>query len=245
MRSLILLTGFMVLISWGLVDVRVYAEDSKDKEVSESGKSLHVFLAAGGTRLREMDNVNSELERYGYPALQERYFMMGGGLRFRIDRVIVGCEGHGFRSKPRDTDNYRVSMSGGYGVLEFGYDVIASGGFRLFPLIGIGGGGAQLNIYNKNDVTFSELMANPGRGSQITSGGMIMNLSLGVEYFWKLVRSGGIVLGVQMGYNHSLTSGDWYLFSSQGEDSTHVSGGPKLKLNGGYAHLTIGWRFLF
>jgi opacity protein-like surface antigen len=210
---------------------------------AEGERSIQVGLAGGVLSHRNIENLNDRLEAQGYPAFETTYGTMGGLLRLRLDRLMVGIEGHAFRSEPETSGVYELTLSGGYAMIEAGYDLFRSGGFRIFPLIGIGGGGTRLHIINTQDVAFDAMLASPGRESSVAYGGLMVNASLAIEYYARITEKSGLVVGFQAGYNQTIYSDGRWRFEGERRNAVEATGGPDVDLNGAALNLNIGWLF--
>lgn len=210
---------------------------------AEGEKSIQVGIAGGVLSNRSIENLNDRLEAQGYPAFETAYGTMGGFLRLRLDRLMIGIEGHGFSSKPETSGTYDLTLSGGYGLVEVGYDVFRAGGFRIFPIIGIGAGSTRLHIINNQDVAFDALLADPGRESSVNYGGLIVNASIALEYYARITEKSGLVVGFQAGYNQTVYSEDAWYFDGERRNSVEATGGPAVEFNGGAMNINVGWLF--
>ena len=210
---------------------------------ADGEKSIQVGIAGGVLSHRNIENLNDRLEAQGYPAFETGYGTMGGLVRLRLDRLMIGAEAHGFQSKPETSGIYELTLSGGYGLVEVGYDLFRSGGFRIFPIIGIGAGGTRLHIINTQDVAFDAMLANPGRESSVAYGGLIVNASVAMEYYARITEKSGLVVGFQAGYNQTVYSDGSWRFVGERRNAVEATGGPDVDFNGVAMNLNIGWLF--
>ncbi len=191
-----------------------------------------------GMQKIDVKNLNTLLKQYNYPALDENYVSLGGGGYGIVNNFVIGGEGHGLIGSTISNANYKLNSSAGYGVFNVGYVIYHNYGLKIFPLIGFGGGGIDLTIYEKSSLDFNDIMHNPKRGSSLSLGGLMFNLGLNGTY--KLDFSGkdkgddGLLIGFSAGYTHFLKLGNWTLFENE------ISGGPKIGISGFYLRFSIG-----
>jgi hypothetical protein len=109
----------------------------------------------------------------------------------------------------------------------------------IYPMASVGGGGAQLHIQSRADVSFDELLADPGRTADVSNGSLLFGPRLGVHYLWRRGDFNGAArgwtIGLRAGYLFSAFEGDWYEL-----DNEDVDDGPSLTLEGLQLTLTVG-----
>jgi hypothetical protein len=212
------------------------------------GNSLQVYLSPGFSYLYGRDALNDRLAENGYPGVRPAHPASGAGLRAVMGRYVLGFEGYGFSGRPRSSATHTVTAAGGFVTLNFGYEIVSSGAFRLYPLVGLGAGGTALTIEERAVPDFDGALADPGHGITISTGGPLVNASLQAEYLIRLVNRGGILVGLQAGYMYQFYDPGWYLAGAGGgrDMSDHeVKGGPEFRLKGFYGGMRIGWAVLF
>lgn len=194
---------------------------------------------AFGWRQVDLDGLNAALSGGGYPAFSDRYFLMGGGGHAVVGYdLILGGEVHGLVRRQDSGLARRTAVSGGYAVFNVGYSLYRSAGLMVYPLVGLGGGSLQLEVSERAMPSFAEVLDDPGRGSRLTTGGLLLDLALGADYLLALREGkdsrGGLVFGVRAGYTWAPLEGDWRL------DGTDVAEGPDAGIEGPYVRLVIG-----
>ncbi len=212
------------------------------------GNSLQVYFSPGFSYLYGRDALNDRLAENSYPGVRPAHPASGVGLRAVMGRYVLGLEGYGFSGKSRSSAAHTVSAAGGFVTLNFGYALVSSGAFRLYPLMGLGAGGTALRIEERAVPDFDGALADPGHGITISTGGPLVNASLQAEYLFRLVNRGGIMVGLQAGYMYQFYDPGWYLAGASGgrDMSDHkVKGGPEFRLKGFYGGLRLGWAVLF
>jgi len=194
------------------------------------------YFMVGMQRI-DVKNLNNILKQNNYPSLDENYTSIGGGGYGIINNFVIGGEGHGIIGSEVSNANYSLNLTAGYGIFNVGYVIYQVEGLRLFPVIGFGGGGIDLNIYEKSSLDFIDVLNNPKRGSSLSLGGLMLNFGLNGSYnirFSKNGKDGGLIIGVSAGYTHFLKVGNWTLFENE------ISGGPKIGISGFYLRFSIG-----
>lgn len=225
--------GLIAVISVSLP----YTGLSYGKEVKK-GKGAEgwgYFMA--GTNLIDIGALNSELEKKGYPKLSESFFSSGGGGCGRIGRVIIGGEGYGLIGEKTTSESYEISIGAGCGFFDIGFIAISYGDLMVYPIFGLGGGGLSLTIKERGTPSFDEILESPKRGVEISTGGLLFNLALGMHYLIKLGgerNGGGILVGICLGYTFAPMRGSWSM------DGVEISGGPKVGITGPYVRFMIG-----
>jgi len=195
-----------------------------------------------GASILDLDNLNAKLQSTGYPSFSDNLFSLGGGGHSIINRFIIGGEGHGLMTSDKDftlaNRNYKNKLDAGYGFFNLGYQIIANGGFSLYPLIGIGGGHLKLKITERASPSFDDVLANPNRSAELSTGGLLLHASLGFDHLVGMRRDGGrqggFMLGLRAGYIFAPLKDDWRLNASE------IAGGPELSVTGSFVRLMIG-----
>lgn len=187
----------------------------------------------------DLQPLNDALASSGYPRFSEDFLSLGGGGHALLGRFVLGGQGHGYLSQGHDAafpaGNYRTEVTAGTGFFDFGFVLWSRGGATLSPLVGLGGGGIQVDIRELSAPSFSEVLAQPGRRSTVRTGGFLLDLSASID--WILSRGegfGGPLVGARLGWVLTPFHGHWQL---HGQD---VAGGPELGLTGPYVRFMIG-----
>ncbi|MCP4632521.1 MAG: hypothetical protein GY855_06305 [candidate division Zixibacteria bacterium] len=211
---------------------------TKNKRIEGRG-----YLMFGGLRM-DIDDLNTHLKSaamqgiVGYSEFKDDFFSIGGGGHVIFGKLIIGGEGHGLIRGNEKLGNYKTSLFGGYGLLNFGMTLISSGRFDIYPLVGIGGGGMRLKITERNSVSFGDVLDNPGRNSDMTTGCFLLHAALGFDHLVKLADTefgtGGLVFGCRAGYIYAPYTSEWRM------EGKEVSGGPETGITGPYFRILIG-----
>jgi len=196
------------------------------------------YFLFGGTAI-DLGDLNSELKDSGYPKFEENFFAFGFGAHAMINRVILGMEGASTVARTASNDEYEVSLQAGYGFFNVGYVVFSPADLDVYPLFGLGGGAIRLDIREKGDFSFDDILDDPKRSSHLSTGGFMAQVALGADYLLALGESesgkGGLVFGFRAGYMFSPMEGDWMF-----DEAEEVSDAPAVSLTGPYVHIIIG-----
>jgi hypothetical protein len=218
------------------------ARASDDEEFGRSKHGGKGYFMIGWSAL-DLQPLNDALVVGGYPAITEDFLSLGGGGHAVLGRLVLGAQGHGYLPQSEDAalalGNYRTEVVAGAGFVDLGFLLWSRGGASFTPLVGLGGGGIQLDIRELSAPTFGQVLAQPGRRSTLTTGGFLIDL--GASFDWILDRGrvhgvghGGPLVGLRAGWVLSPFTGQWEL---NGQD---IAGGPELGLTGPYLRFMFG-----
>lgn len=194
-----------------------------------------------GFMMLDLDDLNASLSDAGYPALDDRFLTLGGAGYGSRGRLLIGGEGLGILGQEETTTDgsHNLSVNGGMGLFRLGYLAFTDEGFELFPSLGIGGGGMSLKIAERSSPSFDDVLGDPGRSSTLTTGMLLVDASLGLNYRFVTGsddgRAHGILLGVEGGYTYSPWDSGWDL-----DGVNDVAGGPELRIEGFHVRVSIG-----
>ncbi len=183
---------------------------------------LHEFVPAGITKFRN------------------EHLVIGGTGHAFVDKFVIGGSGFGIVGDVIKTDSVKYSLGGGLGTFDFGYVILNREKIKIYPMIGIGGGGFGIQITKNKTTSVGEVVTNPGREINVSIGGFVFDLSMNINiipvlnYDEKKKTLGGFMTGLKIGYVYSLPSSNW--MCSGGD----VTGGPSFGLSMGYVKLIIG-----
>jgi opacity protein-like surface antigen len=203
----------------------------------------YVSLGVGSL---DLGALNDRLVGNGYPSSPEHLFAIGGGGHGIGRRWVIGGEGQGLIGRTKDATrggrNDESTVTAGYGLFNLGYAVVKQRDLHVYPLVGIGGGGVSLRINERSSPTFDEVLADPGRGVNVSTGGLLVQVGVGADKLFVRRRGerdgrpyeSGLVLGVRAGYILMPYQADWAI------DGTRVPGGPSADIAGPYVHVIVG-----
>lgn len=216
-------------------------DENRDGHRSFQIRKTGDFHFLGGIGFLDFDGLNDRLNNAGYSKLHNPSMTLGFGGSMRFGRFMTGLEGHWLKnvSGEASSDDFRADYSGGYGLFRAGFDVLDLAGFRIHPLVGIGWGWLEIDIEEEQGASFNDVLADPGRGIQMTQDGLLLEAGLGADYRFEISgdenRSRFFKIGVRGGYLFAPYSGDWKTGSAE------ISAGPDIGLSGPTVQLVLGF----
>lgn len=200
-----------------------------------------VFAGAG---LFELSGLNDRLDDAGYERLNGISPVIGGELRvIHPSGFLTSIYGAAILPSTSDgPDRLRASLRGGFGLLDAGWAFVHRPGFTLSLSGGVGGYWTSLDIYQRGDDAFNDVLANPRRSTSLGSSGLLVGAVLRAD--------GRIPLGAQRNHRQSYlalglrVTGLWGPALSGWDFAEHndeVDDGPAAHLSGAYAAVVIGW----
>jgi len=211
-------------------------------QTQTKGSSGGMGYFAIGLTTFDIDDLNARLTALGYPEFSSGFISIGGGGHAIINKFVIGGEGHVLtgdeESATINSQPFKTSLTGGYGLIHFGYLVYSNSSLNVYPLLGAGLGGITFKIAENSAPSFEQILNDPKRSVELNYGGMIATLSVNLDYIIKLKETedgfGGIIIGLQAGYMFAPFTNDWKM------DEHDISGGPAVGLNGPFVRITIG-----
>ena len=235
-RSLLaLLLATILLIGLGTL-ATVHAQDHNHEDHPPETINEGAGYFAVGVQFADLSALNTQLADAGYPTFSTEMVSLGGGGYSVKNRILLGGEGHGLLTGEQGYQGRNVSVGGGYGLFTLGYLFRPRRNLRVYPQLGLGGGGLQLEIGSQGDAdNFDDVLDDPNRSASVGRASLLVSLGAGLEYqFSGPEDSGGFRLGLRAGYMLSTLESDWSL------DDTTLSGGPDATMQGPFLRLTIG-----
>lgn len=233
--STVAIVSVALLALGALATVRAQPED--DNETDPPGiEAEGTGFFALGVHAVNLAPLNDQLSGAGYPTFATEMLSFGGGGHGVVaGRILLGGTGHGVVSPSKGYQGREVGVGGGYGLATLGYLFRPSPKLRVFPQLGVGGGGLQLEIGSAGAEQFDDVLQNPNRSATLQQGSVLLRVGAGLEYLFGPTHDGGqFRLGLRVGYLLSPYDTDWNL------DEHTLSGGPDASLGGPFFQLTIG-----
>ena len=192
-----------------------------------------------GTNVLDNGNLNSKFGDVGIKNVKDRYGFIGGTCyEIHDNRIVTGGEG-GFYGQKLSSTGEDLTVGGGYAFFDLGYAVVNREHLKVFPLIGAGFGGIDIEVNEIDQAgNFSDILGDSKTHSKISKGAFLLNVALGTDYWFNMkdneTGKGGWMLGIRAGYVFSPTNDDWKLVDEK------IAGGPEMGLTGPYLHVIIG-----
>ena len=212
------------------------AQEEAGVSIENGGMGYSIF----GQSMINLDDLNAALESKGYTGMSNSFFAVGGGGHAIINnRLIIGGEGQTLLGDAATSGNFKNSINISQVFLNLGYVVYKIKDLRIYPLIGLGAGAMNLNISEEmTALSMEDVLNNPKRSIEMSTGGFLFNLSLGADYLLNFggdeTGRAGMVLGIRAGYKVSPFKGDWMV------EDVDVTGAPKMGMTGPYISFMLG-----
>lgn len=206
-----------------------------------------------GYQTPDVEELNTALAGAGLPEFGNDFLTLGGGGFFTAGPFLIGGEGHGLLGGDETTPDgeFRTRLNGGYGMFNLGYALVSDGPLDLYPILGIGGGGMQLEIIERSSPTFDGVLADPGTSTRLSSGAFLLSASVAADWRFGADRPrrrsddddedddddgfGGWLLGVRAGWVWAPADVSWEL-----DELNDVAGGPEVAPTGFHIRVSIG-----
>jgi hypothetical protein len=189
----------------------------------------------------DLEPLNQVLVASGYPPFEEDYLTLGGGGFAVLGRFVIGGQGHGYLPDKQDVSlasgNQRTSLAAGVGFVDLGVVAWSRRGLSLIPFVGLGGGALLFEIQELSSPSFGEVLQQPGRRSQLSTSGFLVDLGVNLDWLVGPVRDDvrfGAAVGLRVGWIFSPFQGDWQL------DGRDIAGGPRMGVEGPYVRFMLG-----
>ncbi len=199
------------------------------------------FLVGPG--LFDVSSLNDRLAANGYQRLSSLATVIGGeGHAVFENGFVAGARGAALISPSRTgPSDMQTQLSGGFGMVDFGYAFVHTQPILLALTAGIGGYGRSLGIGDGKSASFDDVLKNPTRSVSLDQGGVLVGLTLALDGRIPTgeVRRGRrsyVTVGLRIAGLYGPSIGGWSI--SQGSDATAA---PSVGLSGGYAALAIGF----
>lgn len=185
-----------------------------------------------GPQGSELQRLNRTLNAADLPSLGSVFVSLGGGGWLLLDRFLLGGEGHGLLSRRTTQGDREVRLTGGYGFLDVGYVLASRPRWRVYGLVGLGGGRWSLDVLQAGRIPdFRGLLERPAGAVRLRTDGFLFQAALGWNGW---VRPRGLFWGVQVGYVWQPAGEAWRLAGAS------VVGGPDVRFTGPFIRFLVG-----
>lgn len=200
----------------------------------------HFLLGAG---LFNLNDLEDRLRDSGYAELSPVITIIGGEGHALFDSgFLVGARGGALISPESEgPDGSTASISGGFGMADFGFSLVHTRPILLFLAAGIGGFGYSVDIGDGRSAAFDDVLAEPARGTSLSTAGLLGSLTVGFDGRVDIAppergKQGFLTLGLRLGALYGPPIGDWTI-----EHGGKASGGPTTALAGFFGALALGF----
>jgi hypothetical protein len=176
-------------------------------QTSPAPFSLGAARAIGGFTSLNVDDLNRRLAAAGLPRVASDAATVGLGSDVRIGSLILGGAWQSILSRTLDTPAYRSRISGSFALLDAGWIMARHAGMIVYPLAGIGAAGTSIAIDQRDDFTFDDGLAHPGRGLRVNGSTFLYQLGLGAEQQLKLGRP--LAISMRVGMMRNIGAQGW------------------------------------
>ncbi len=136
---------------------------------------------------------------------------------------------------------YELSSTGGF--VDFGYN-FRFGSFGAIPFAGVGVSGQLLQIYDRRDGTFDEVLNGQRTSTVVSRFDGIARTGLRLDYYYEIFDRFWFIAGIYGGFQQSFNvNRDWFLGGDQGYKGTVANSGPKSFMTGGFGGIAIGLQY--
>ena len=198
------------------------------------------FLVGAG--LFDFSELNDHLDANGYETFGGVIALLGGEGRTVLDSgFVIGGHGAALIAPTRDSaTDFQASLGGGFGMADLGFAVVHTSSVLFTITGGIGGYGLSLELDDERSARFDEVLQNPARSTTLSTGGLLVGATLGLDARVPLGRPdkgrrGFFTLGARLGALFGPPFGAWSL------PNADVRGGPSTQLVGAHAMLALGF----
>ncbi len=197
-----------------------------------SGGFGHFNFSAQSINIGGLNNL---LAASDYGKINPYQASWGGGGNFVIRNFVIGGEGSGYFNSKTSNNFNAIDLNGGYGFFNMGYVVHSGKRSVLYPILGIGTGGYNITVHQKDqNKNIIEQLNTPSGNTTITAGGLLLNAQLAWQYFFYGHQKQGFFVGLKAGYRYSPNS--WKLKVN----GNGLNDSPNINMNGFNVTLIIG-----
>jgi hypothetical protein len=193
------------------------------------------YFTAGGTRL-DMNETNRSLAAAGYHRIRDYAVQLGGGINWRVRRIMSGLELFGYIWQKEELATTYTNLGGIGSRLNIGVNVLPEGAFLLYPQFSFGLGGLRLKLGN-HEAAFSDAVAAPMNNVSLWQRSFVLAPGIGFDYRLKKRSHGNkfMVAGIRAGYAFDVSDrDDWR------SDWVDITDGPRLRASGPFLRIVIG-----
>lgn len=210
-----------------------------DEEVVEKGKIsggiLHIpfsFLNSSQGPLAQ------SLVGQGYPAPSDEVLSWGSDITVVVRNFVLSFGTQRNFAQSLSNGTYSMELNHQQTELGLGHLLYAKRGFLLYPRALFGWTNQNFEVVAQNGSgSFDNGVQGGFLGSEMDRKSYYLGADVGADYMFGYdeTSGAGLCLGLRVGYQHQITSGDW---TSYGRP---VTDGPDLDLSGLFVRFSIGF----
>ena len=201
---------------------------------SNTERAFRMYVEAGYAQM-DLDGLNERLASLEepYSPVSEDMAVFGFGLHGRLNRFILGGEAaiQASIEEAEAGDERKAEMSGFNASALLGFSLLQTDGFDFYPLVQLGYAAATIEVSERGDPTWDEVLADPGRQSTLSAGTFYGAGGVGLDYTFR----NGFFMGLRGTYAYTPPADGWT------EETGNVLGGPEVDLSGPSVRLLLGF----
>ena len=201
---------------------------------TQQDRSARLYVLGGYAQV-QLDDLNERLAALPepYSPVGEDLVLFGGGLHGRIGRAILGIEVATLHSieEAEMGDERTASLTGMNGTFGLGFSIVQSRSFDFYPLIQLGATAATLEVEQRDDPAWNDVLADPGRTSSLSSLMFYGSAGLGMDFTFR----NGFFLGLRGSWGYTPPTDGW------SDEKGEILGGPELDMSGPSVRLMLGF----
>jgi hypothetical protein len=196
-----------------------------------------------GSQWLDLSQLNSDLSANGFATFNDPTLSLGFESYYATKRkLLFGFEFQLFWQEATNS-TYIQKLNGYWGFVNLGYSLFPRSrsveGFHLYPIFGLGVSRNRLRLTERAVLDFDDIITNPQNESFLTKWDFLIQAALGADFtvgFTEIDNGGGggFMLGVRVGYQHSVTDSNWKM------SNLDIAGNPGMSMSGFYLRFVIG-----
>ena len=174
----------------------------------------------------------------GYPGFTGDFLSIGGDGYFMYENIIIGGSGQGLHGDEIRFNQQKANIEGGRGFFQIGYDFLHKDKFKLYPLIGLGGGGMTMTFSTLGNQSKTDIVDGNTNGNYLQTDiswrSFMFDLGVGFDFFPETDGNSSPRLGIRAGYQFTPTHANFRYAGGP------VTGATSYSLNGYYIRIIMG-----
>lgn len=176
--------------------------------------NVSLYVSSGVHYFTDLTSINNGLVNSGLPAIQTNTQTSNAGITIDYKRFLIQYDEQQNDLLNSDKGNYKISSSGEGSSLRFGYDLIRSTKFDLYPYVGLGFQNLSWTIDSKTPNTLAQAINTLSYNSYKLSPGVINTGAAGLTFNFQALTFSqekfSFLIGTDLQYLYC-SSGPWRL----------------------------------